>query len=438
MSRKALIVGLIAALAILSLEPLPVSAKVIEQVIVAIDGEPYTLSNLREYAKTRMATEFPKGDLTPIGKEDKEVLEQFITEKLVAAEVQRLGIKVSEGDIDGYIAQIKERNRITDADLSETLSREGVSMEKYRASIRAEVEKGEIINSQVRKRVNITSEDVERYYKLNPKRYTAEEKVRLRHILLSLPREAPQEQEKETMQKAREIRQRALAGEEFAELARNFSEGGGAAEGGDIGWVGRGSLLKEIEEAAYQLAPGTISQPLRTSLGVHLIKVEGKLSPQLLPLQDVAGKIKEELYAKALEERFQKWLKGDLRKRYRVDVKLPGVVFRPEETGEGTVNSLMTSAAKKDKKEESSFLSYLNPFSYIFKETPIDEDNPDSEQKIVSILGMPLFTTGSAEDVPELGDLSAPPPSPPEPAKKPEESGGFFSSIWRAINPWYR
>lgn len=434
MLRKATIVSLVVALAIFAILSFSVSAKVIEQVIVAIDGEPYTLTNLKDYAKSRMGIVFPKGDLSPVEKEDKEVLEQFITEKLVAAEVRRLGIKISDEDIDNYIAQIKERNGISDADLDETLRREGVSMEKYRTSIRTEIEKGEIINSQVRKRVNITSEDVERYYRLNSKKYTTEEKIHLRHILLSLPNEASSELVAEVTRRAIEIRQQAIGGEDFAELARNHSEGGGAAAGGDIGWVSKGSLLKEIEEVAQQLGPGAVSQPLRTSLGIHLIKVEGKLPAQPLPLPEVAGKIKEELYAKALEERFQKWLKGDLRKRYRVDVKLPGVVFRAEETNEGTVKALMTSASKRDKNSESSFLSYLNPFSYIFTETPVDENDPLGGQNIVSLFGVPLFTTGSADDVPELPDLSVPAGGAPEPAKS-EESGGFFSSIWKAITP---
>ncbi|MGH7828964.1 MAG: peptidylprolyl isomerase [Candidatus Binatia bacterium] len=433
MPRRAIILSPLAACALLFTLSFPLPAKVIEQIIVAIDGEPYTLTNLKEYAKSRVGLEFPKGELNSIGQEDKEVLEQFITEKLVGAEVKRLGIAVSEADIDEYIAQIKERNGISDADLDETLRREGVGMEKYRSSIKTEIEKGEIINSQVRKKVNITSEDVERYYKLNATRYADDEKIHLRHILLSLPQDASSERRTEVMQKALEIRQQTMAGEDFAELARKYSEGAGAAEGGDIGWVSKNSLLKEIEEVARQLAPGTVSQPLRTMLGIHLIKVEGKLPPRPLPLHQVAGKIKEELYAKALEERFQKWLKGDLRKRYRVDVKLPGVVFRAEETNEGTVSSLMTAASRRDRSRDSGFFSYLNPLSYIFTETPVDEDDPVGEKKIVSIFGVPLFATESAEDVPEI-DLSVPPEGAAEPAK-PEESRGFFSSMWKAINP---
>jgi len=225
-----------------------------------------------------------------------------------------------------------------------------------------------------------------------------------------------------------------------AKLAEQNSEGAGAAQGGDIGWIGRDSLLKQIEEIAFnKLSVGEISQPLRTSLGIHLIKLEGREAGRLLSLSEVQGKIKEELYAKALDERFQKWLKGDLRKRHRVDVKLPGVVFRPEETKEGTIDSLMASSSRRRQDERSGFLSYLNPLSYFVTETPIEGEEARgrlSGQNVVSIFGVPLFKTDSGEDVsedlPSLEDINNPPPK----AGKSEGSGGFFSSIWKTLNPF--
>ena len=415
-------------------------AKVVEQVVVVIDGEPYTLTSFKEYARTKMGRDFPTGDLNRIEKDDQEVLEQFITEKLLAAEVQLAGVMISEEDIDRYIDRIKERNRLRDEELVEALKREGTTMENYRASIRAEIEKNEIINRQVRKRVNITSEDVERYYRLNPKQFMSQERVRLRHILFSLPEGAPPEREKEVMQRMLGIRSRLTAGGDFAKLAQEYSEGAGAVEGGDIGWISRGSLLKEIEEIAFnKLSVGEISQPLRTSLGIHLIKLEGREAGRLSSLSEVQGKIKEELYAKALDERFQKWLKGDLRKRHRVDVKLPGVVFRPEETKEGTVDSLMASSSRRRQDERSGFLSYLNPLSYFVTETPIEGEEARgrlSGQNVVSIFGVPLFKTDSggdvSEDLPSLEDINNPPPK----SEKSEGSGGFFSSIWKTLNPF--
>ncbi len=415
------------------------TAKVIEQIIAIIDGEPYTLSNFSEYATKRMNRNFPQGNLNQIGKEDQEVLEQFITEKLLEAEVRESGIKVTEEDVARYIGQIREKNSITEEELKTALSREGVTIESYRATIKGEIEKSEIINRQVRKRVNITAEDVERYYQLNRKKYTTEQRVRLRHILFALSNEASPEHTKEAHAKAGGIYKRIAAGEDFSKLAKEYSEGAGASEGGDIGWVSRGSLLKEIEEIAFEkLSVGEVSQPLRTSLGFHLIKLEARDGGTPLPFSVVQGQVKEELYATALEERFQKWLKSDLRRKHRVEVKLPGVVFRPEETKEGTVNSLIASASRRNRKEDRSFLSYLNPFSYIFRETPVEgEEAPGqlSGKNIVSLFGVPLFTTESADNIPE--DPLAPLGTTQAPAPKTEESSGS-SSFWSIFNPFSR
>ncbi|MGE5817023.1 MAG: SurA N-terminal domain-containing protein, partial [Deltaproteobacteria bacterium] len=91
----------------LLLVPASVPAKVIEQLITVIDGEPYTLSNLGNYAKTKMGREFPTGDLNQINPSDREVLEQFITDKLLESEIRDAGIKISDEDVEQYIAQIK-------------------------------------------------------------------------------------------------------------------------------------------------------------------------------------------------------------------------------------------------------------------------------------------------------------------------------------------
>ena len=126
-----------------------------------------------------------------------------------------------------------------------------------------------------------------------------------------------------------------------------------------------------------------------------------------------------------MEERFQKWLKTDLRSRHRVNIKLPGFVFRAEETKESTVDSLMASSSPEDE-EDRSVLSYLNPLSYIVKTSPVEDEsgegNPDERQ--VSVFGFPLFTTEQAEDV-EIVD----PPDDSQETAQAEESKGFWSSL---------
>ena len=408
--------------------PVAAGAAVVEQLIAVIDGEPYTLSNINTYAKTKLGRGFPTGDLQQIDASDRQVLEQFVTDKLLEAEVREAGIVVSDADVDRYIEQVKKNNRLSEADLTAALSRENQTLATYKTSVKAEIEKSDLIDRQVRRKVTIRDEDVERYYKVNTKNFRTNDRARIRHILLSLAENAPAERVQSVTAKARELYQRIAAGEDFAALAREYSQGAGQADGGDIGWVNRGTLIAGIEETAFQkLSVSQVSEPFRTTMGVHIVKLEGRDAGNPVPLSSVAPRIKEELTNKALEERFAKWVKTDLRRKHRVEIKVAGVVFKPEDSKEGTVDALMAKSTRAVRSEDRSFLSYLNPLSYIVKETPFEEDpnTPLQGKSIVSVLGMPLFTKETVEDAP---DILAPPPK--EPGK------GVVSNILDSLNPF--
>jgi peptidyl-prolyl cis-trans isomerase SurA len=406
-------------------------AAVIEQLLVVINGEPYTLSSLNTYAKTKMGRAFPTGNLDQISATDREVLEQFITDKLLEAEVRESGINISDDDVSRYIEQVKKNNRLSDEDLKVALSREGQTLASYKASVKSEMEKSEIIDRQVKRKVSITDDDVERYYKLNAKKFRGNDRARIRHILLPLAENAPPDRVQSAMARGKEIYAKILAGEDFATLAAENSEGAGRAAGGEIGWVNRGTLIAGIEEVAFEkLSVGQVSEPFRTNMGIHIVKLEGREPGNVLPLSSVAPRIKEELLNKTLEERFAKWLKTDLRRKHRVDVKVAGVTFKPEDSKEGTMSTLVANSNRVTRRQDRSFMSYLNPFSYIVKETPFEEEDPKSPlagKSIVSVLGVPLFTTETADDAPDV--LTPPPP------EKDSEKGAI-SNILDSLNPF--
>ena len=406
-------------------------AAVIEQLLVVINGEPYTLSSLNTYAKTKMGRAFPAGNLDQISATDREVLEQFITDKLLEAEVRESGINISDDDVSRYIEQVKKNNRLSDEDLKVALSREGQTLANYKASVKSEMEKSEIIDRQVKRKVSITDDDVERYYKLNAKKFRGNDRARIRHILLPLAENAPPDRVQSAMAKGKEIYAKILAGEDFATLAAENSEGAGRAAGGEIGWVNRGTLIAGIEEVAFEkLSVGQVSEPFRTNMGIHIVKLEGREPGNVLPLSSVAPRIKEELLNKTLEERFAKWLKTDLRRKHRVDVKVAGVTFKPEDSKEGTMSTLVANSNRVTRRQDRSFMSYLNPFSYIVKETPFEEEDPKSPlagKSIVSVLGVPLFTTETADDAPDVL-------TPPPPEKDSEK--GTISNILDSLNPF--
>ena len=181
--------------------------------------------------KVKLGRAFPTGNLDQINTADREVLEQFITDKLLEAEVREAGISITEDDVNRYIEQVKKNNRLSEEDLKTALSREGQTLASYKASVKSEMEKSEIIDRQVKRKVNITDEDVERYYKLNAKNFRANDRARIRHILLPLRKTLRRTGCKVPWPRLKSFIAKIAAGEDFAKLAQEYSEGAGRADG---------------------------------------------------------------------------------------------------------------------------------------------------------------------------------------------------------------
>ena len=366
----------------------------VEKIVVVVNGAPHTFSDLRHFTKNKLRQDIRLDELTA-GRVPKKWVEEFITAELIKAEVRGTGISVQAADVDAYIERIRKRNNVTLNELAAALKRDGQDMERYREQVRNQLERGELIERNVRRKVHVTNRDAERYYDANPHRYVTDLKVHIRHIMLEVEEDAPSDRVEAVLQRLRGLRQEALDGADFAALARAHSQGAGAGDGGDIGWIDPDSLPDSLARVAAVTEKGSISEPVRTSLGYHVVKVEDRQGGERQPFAAVSEEIRNELYNKALEERFAKWLKTDLRKKHRVEVKLDGYAFAAERAKRGTVGSLMASATAGE--EEKDFWDYINPLTYIYDEEPVAGD-----RKVVKIFGMPLFTTeaGDDEDVP--------------------------------------
>lgn len=141
----------------------------------------------------------------------------------------------------------------------------------------------------------LTGEEVSDYYDENLELFQEEKQVSARHILFKLGQEAPPEEEKRVKEKARGVLERARKGEDFASLAREYSEGPTGKDGGDLGFFSSGEMVKPFEEAAFKMKTGEISDLVRTPFGYHIIKVEDVKEARTKPLEEVREKIEEML-----------------------------------------------------------------------------------------------------------------------------------------------
>jgi parvulin-like peptidyl-prolyl isomerase len=119
-----------------------------------------------------------------------------------------------------------------------------------------------------------------------------------------------------------DIRKRLVKGEDFATLAKQVSEDPLAAEGGDLGELQPSKLLPEFEGPLSKMKEGEISEPIRTKMGVHLVKLEKRIAEVYQPESEVAADIKEKLYNEELDERYRRWILEDIQKHHYVEIKL--------------------------------------------------------------------------------------------------------------------
>jgi peptidyl-prolyl cis-trans isomerase D len=144
----------------------------------------------------------------------------------------------------------------------------------------------------VKAKVVIPPGDVERYYQQNVQQYSTPEQVRASHILLK----AEGKDDAAVKAQAESILTQVKAGADFAELAKKISQDeASAANGGDLDYFGRGRMVKEFEEAAFSLAPGSISDLVKTQYGYHIIKVVDKKPAATRPFEEVRQQIADQL-----------------------------------------------------------------------------------------------------------------------------------------------
>jgi peptidyl-prolyl cis-trans isomerase D len=145
-------------------------------------------------------------------------------------------------------------------------------------------------------KVSVTEAEIADHYEYNPERFKEQSQIRARHILFSIPPDASKETEAEAKDTALEILKRAQRGENFAELAKKYSQDtSNASKGGDLGYFKKGDMVKPFEELAFSLKKGEVGGPVRTQFGWHIIKVEDIREEKVKTLDEVRDQIEAAL-----------------------------------------------------------------------------------------------------------------------------------------------
>ncbi len=169
-------------------------------------------------------------------------------------------------------------------------------------------------------KANVSDKEVRDYYNKHKSEFVQPEQVRARHILVKVPANADKKQWEEAKKKALEIRAKLLKGESFAELAQKYSDDPGSkARGGDLGYFSKGQMVPEFEKAAFSLKKGEISQPVKTTFGYHIIKVEDKKPSKQRSFNEVQQEIRQKLLREK-QIKLREEIVANLKKKYPVKV----------------------------------------------------------------------------------------------------------------------
>ncbi len=319
----ALAAGLAGAVA-LTLTSAAAHARVVEK-IAAVVGDSVILGSEIEEKAAPLLTEVAK--LPEAGKRAaraaalrREVLERLIDDELILQQASDLKLTVTSEQVDSSIEEIKRQNNIDDDQLREALRAQGMAMAAYRSDLKKQLLRFRVINIAVGSRVTISDDDVKTYYDRHMKD-GANTQVRASHIFIAIPENADAAVVAEKQAQAKKLLDRALAGEDFAKLAREASDDPATrAEGGDLGYFGKDMLPKAIEEMVFAMKVGEVRGPVRADRGFHVIKLVDRKTKDPKPLDEVKDDVRMQLRQKEMERQTKSYL-AELRKKTLVDIR---------------------------------------------------------------------------------------------------------------------
>jgi peptidyl-prolyl cis-trans isomerase SurA len=211
------------------------------------------------------------------------ILRQQVLDRLVLQEVQlqraeRLGIEVSDEQLNGALREVADRNKIDFDKMPEAIASQGLDYASYRDDMRKEITLQVLRGRDVLQRIYVSPREVDQYLARQSNNRMDNQEFDVSHILLSLPEAATAEDVAQIEAKARELVEKANAGEEFGRLALQYSQAQSALERGKLGWRKGSQLPQFIAEAVVNLQPGQVSAPLRTATGIHIVRLDDRRS----------------------------------------------------------------------------------------------------------------------------------------------------------------
>lgn len=229
-----------------------------------------------------------------------QALDALIVEKIVELEVENENIEISEEEVEEEFDKMKEELG-GEFQFNQALQQSGLTAESLKDNITMNLK----INKLIEPYISITDDEMREYFEVNKSVLAQKEEVKASHILV------------DTKEEADEVKEKIDSGEDFAELAKEYSKDGSSEVGGDLGFFGKGRMVPEFEEVAFKLGIDEVSEPVKSEFGYHIIKVFEKIEGKNPTYEDMKDDINDIIRNEKSQEAYGKWYEN-IREEYEI------------------------------------------------------------------------------------------------------------------------
>jgi peptidyl-prolyl cis-trans isomerase SurA len=335
--------------------------RVVEEIIARVNNEIITRSEL-EKARASAAEDAQQDcnnrcthEQLQVAIEDrqKNALRDLIDQSLLAQRGKDMGLNV-ETDVVKQLDQIRIQNKLKDMDeLEKAVTSQGMNWDDFKGNIRNRILTQQVISREVGSHITIGHEEAQKYYEEHKKEFARPEQVALRAIEVTT--EGKKEADvAELKKKAETLLKRVKEGEDFGEIAKRFSDGSTARQGGYLGIYKRGELSKELEDKVFQMKKNELTDVIETKQGFLILQVLEHYVEGEQPFNKVENEIMDHLYSERMEPALREYLKT-LREQSYVVVK-PGF---QDVAGGGNSEIEEVSTTPESTKEKKGHKKYI-------------------------------------------------------------------------------
>lgn len=286
------------------------ATEVIDRIVAVVNDDLITLSDLNRYISS-----IPPGT-AEIDRD--RVLNDLVEQMILEQEAAKLGITVSDPEIDMSIENIRTKAGMSHEQMEEMLKKENLTKEQFRKQWRLQIISGKLVNSIVKGRVAVTDDEIESLYKEYYGNIENSDEVQIAHILISVNEQQPER----ALEKASRIAELAKSGNDFSKLVAEYSDDTFSKEKeGVLGYFKKGELVSELEAVVAITEVGEVSGPVQTASGFHIIKVLNRNTLDSNSVDTYREQLRQEIYKKKVAEELQKYI-ATMRENAYIEIKL--------------------------------------------------------------------------------------------------------------------